>query len=66
MIEVNQFTMKTVNIHQSKIDMVKFDVTNNFGMLRCEMIDALNAQNLEDTLKLQEKLEDIPEKIERR
>jgi len=41
--EVNQSTVKTAKIYQSKIDVVKFDGTNNFGMWRCEMIDALNA-----------------------
>ena len=30
MIEVNQSTMKTVNIHQSKSDVVKFDGTKNW------------------------------------
>jgi len=50
--EVNQSMVKTVNIHQSKIDIVKFDGTNNFSMWRCEVMDALNTQNLEDTLKL--------------
>jgi len=30
MAGVNQSTMKTVNIHQSKIDVVKFDRTNNW------------------------------------
>jgi len=29
MIGVNQFTVKTVNIHQSKIIVVMFDDTNN-------------------------------------
>ena len=31
MIEVNQATARTVNIHQAKIDVVKFDSTSNFG-----------------------------------
>jgi len=52
MAEVNEFMLKTVNILQSKIDMVKFDGTNNFGMWRCEVMDALNTQDLEDTLEL--------------
>ena len=30
MAEVNQSTVKTVNIHQSKIDVVKFDGMNNW------------------------------------
>jgi len=29
MAEVNQATMKTVNIHQAKIDVKKFDGMNN-------------------------------------
>ena len=55
MAEVNQSMVKTVNIHQSKIDVVKFDGTNNFDMWKCEVIDLLNVQNLKDTLLLQEK-----------
>jgi len=43
MAEVNQSMVKTVNIHQSKIDMVKFDDKNNFGMWRCKVMDALKA-----------------------
>ena len=35
--------------------MVKFDGRNNFGMLRCEVMDALTASNLEDTLRLEKK-----------
>ena len=30
MAEVNQSTVKTLNIHQSRIDVVKFDVINNW------------------------------------
>ena len=55
MTEVNQSTMKIVNIYQSKIDVVKFDGTNNFAMWRCKVMDVLNAYNLKDTLLLQEK-----------
>jgi len=43
MPEVNQSTVKTVNIHQSKIDVGKLDDTNNFGIWRCEVMDVLNA-----------------------
>ena len=32
MADVNQSTVKTVNIHHSRIDVVKFDGTNNFSM----------------------------------
>ena len=45
-----------------KIDVVKFDSKNNFGMWRCEVIDALTATNLEDTLRLKEKLKGTSEK----
>ena len=38
-----------------RIDVVKFNGTNNFGMWRYEVIDALNASNLEDTLRLEKK-----------
>ena len=41
-----------MNPHPLKIDMVKFEGKNNFGMWRCEVMDALNASNLEDTLLL--------------
>jgi len=34
---------------------VEFDGKNNFGMLRCEVMDALTASNLEDTLRLEKK-----------
>ena len=61
--EVNQSTLKTVNIHQSKIDVVKFDGTNNFSMWRCEVMDALIASNLEDPLLYDKKPENIWEKI---
>jgi len=50
--KANWFMVKTVNIHQSKIDVVKFDGTKNFGMWRCKEMDALNALNLKDTLLL--------------
>ena len=59
------------NIHHLKIDVAKFDGidvakfdgTNNFSLWRCEVLDALNAQNLEDTLESQEKPTEIKEKI---
>ena len=37
--------------------MVKFDGKNNFGMWRCEVMDALTASNLEDTQRLEKKCE---------
>jgi len=42
---------------------VKFDGTNNFSLWRCEVLDAINTQNLEDTLELQEKPTKMKEKI---
>ena len=51
--ESESFVVKNIqNVHHMKIDMVKFDGTNNFELWRCELVDALNAQNLEDTLEL--------------
>ena len=47
-------SVKTMNPHP-RIDVVKFNDTNNFGMWRCEVMDALNASNLEDTLLLEKK-----------
>jgi len=41
---------KFMNPHLQRIDVVKFNGTNNFGMWRCEVMDALTASNLEDTL----------------
>ena len=38
-----------------RIDVVKFNSTNNFGIWRCEVMDALTASNLEDTLRLEKK-----------
>lgn len=40
-----------VTVHSTKIDVAKFDGVINFGMWMCEMRDALNAQNLEETLE---------------
>jgi len=45
--------MKIMNPHPVKIDVVKFDGKNNFGMWRCEVMDALTASNLKDTLRLE-------------
>ena len=39
-------SVRTMNPHP-RIDGVKFNGTNNFGMWRCEVMDALNASNLE-------------------
>ena len=47
----DSFVVKNIH-HHMKINTVKFDDTNNFGLWRREVMDALNAQNLEDTLEL--------------
>ena len=56
-------TVQSLNIHSMKIDVEKFNGTNNFGLWRCEVMDALNAQNLEDTLELDGKPDNIDEKV---
>ena len=45
-------TVKFMNPYSLKIDVVKFEGKNNFGMWRCEVMDALTTSNLEDTLQL--------------
>ena len=45
-----------------RIDEVKFNDTNNFGIWRCEVMDALTASNLEDTLRLEKKRASTMEK----
>jgi len=62
MADNNQSTVKTVNVHQSKIDVVKFDGTNNFSMWIFEMMDVLIASNLKDSLSFEKKSEEISEK----
>jgi len=58
--ESSSFVVKNIqNYHHKKIDLVKFDGTNNFGLWRCELLDALNAQNLKDALELQESSGDM-------
>jgi len=52
MAKDNQSAVNNVNIDQSKIDVLKFDGTENFGMWRCEVMDKLNVQNLKVTLLL--------------
>ena len=49
--------MKSMNLHPLKIDVVKFDGKNNFGMCRREVMDVLTTSNLEDTLRLKKKSE---------
>ena len=58
--------MKSLNPHQMKIDVVKFDGTDNFEMWRCEVMDALTASNLEDTLRLKEKPKETSKKYKTR
>jgi len=52
----DSFVVKNIqNVHHMKINVVKFDGTYNFELWRCVVMDALNAQNLKDTLELQER-----------
>ena len=53
----NQSSVKSVSHLPTKIDVVKFDGTNNFGIQRCEVMDALTTSNLKDSLRLEEKLD---------
>ena len=46
-------TVKSINPHPLRIDVVKFNSKNNFGMWRCEVMDALTTSNLVDTLWLE-------------
>ena len=43
-------TVKIVNPHPLKINVVKFDGKNNLVMWRYEVMDTLTVSNLEDTL----------------
>jgi len=45
----SQSTMKSVNPHPMKIDVIKFDGKNNYRMWRCGVMDALTSSNIEDT-----------------
>ena len=54
--------MKSVNPHPMKIDVIKFDDTNNFEMWRCKVRDALMVLNLQDNLRLKEKAEETSKK----
>ena len=62
MVRESQSTVKSVNPHPMKIDVVKFDGTNNFEIWRCKVKDTLTTSNLEDTLRLKEKPEETSEK----
>ena len=44
--------VKIMNPYPLKIDVVKFNRKNNFGMWRCEVMDALTTSILKDTLQL--------------
>ena len=61
MAEDSTSTVKFMNSHPLRIDVVKFNGKNNFGMWRCEVMDALTASNLEDTLRLEKKCETTTE-----
>jgi len=52
MARESQAAVKSMNPHPIKIDIIKVNGTNNFRMWRCEVMDALMASNLEDTLRL--------------
>ena len=56
------FTMKFMNPHPLRIGVVKFDGKNNFGLWRCEVMDALTVSNLEDTLQFEKKRDSTTEK----
>jgi len=58
MVGDSQFTVKSMSPHPMKIDVIKFDGKNNFGIWRCEVIDALTTSNLKDSLCLGEKSEE--------
>ena len=53
-------SVRSMNPHL-RIDVVKFNGMNSFGMWRCEVMDALTASNLEDTLRLEKKHESTTE-----
>ena len=57
MAENSTSSVKIMNPHPMKIDVMKFDGKNNFEMRKCKMMDALTASNLEDTLRLEKKRE---------
>ena len=46
--------MRSMNPHP-RIDVVKFNDMNSFGMWRCEVMEALTASNLKDALRLEKK-----------
>ncbi|XP_020252347.1 protein FAR1-RELATED SEQUENCE 5-like [Asparagus officinalis] len=52
-----------LSINNTKIDVQKFDDKINFGLWRCQVMDALDAQNLKETFELQEKPDDMENKV---
>ena len=58
MTEVSQSSVKSVSHLPTKIDVVKFDDTNNLEMWRCKVMHVMTASNLEDSLHLEEKSEE--------
>ena len=62
MAENSQSMVTIVNIHQSKIDVVKFDGTNNFGMWRCDVMNVLTTSNLDDAILLERMPEESSDK----
>ena len=54
-------TVQSMNFHHAKIDVMKFDGKINFGMWRCEVIDALLTQGLNDTIELEAKPSGVEE-----
>ena len=57
------FTVKSVNPHPLRIDVVKFDCKNNFGMWGCEVMDTLTTSYLENTLRLEKNHETLLKRI---
>ena len=55
--------VKSVNPHPLRIDVVKFDCKNNFGMWGCEVMDTLTTSNLKNTLRLEKKHETLLKRI---
>ena len=45
----------SMNPHPLRIDVIKFNGTNDFDMWRCEVMDVLTVSNLEDILRLKKK-----------
>ena len=61
MAESSQLLVKYMSHIPTKIDVVKFDDTNNFRKWRYEVMHALMTSNFEESLCLEEKTEETPE-----